>query len=68
MEKWIGKAVGKMHINGITQTHLANEIGVRRDYLNKILNGIEKPVGARKRILDGIDRIIERKAASNGEA
>ena len=66
MEKWISKAVGKMHVERITQTELAKELGIRRDYLNKILNGHEKPQGIRVRIEEALNRIVERKA-SNGE-
>ena len=61
MEKWIGNCIGKMHTNRITQEELAKEIGVRRDYLNKILNGREKPSGVRKRIEEALTRIINRK-------
>ena len=47
MEQWIEIAIGKMHVNKITQSDLASEIGIRRDYLNKILNGNISPKGAK---------------------
>lgn len=59
MEKWIGDCIGKMHIHRISQEQLARELGIRRDYLCKILNGKEKPNGARERIVQAIDRLLK---------
>jgi plasmid maintenance system antidote protein VapI len=64
MEKWIGECVAKMHIHGIKQDELASEIGIRRDYLNKILNGKEKPSGARIRITEALNAIVSRRNAN----
>lgn len=61
MEKWISGVVGKMHVYKITQTELANKIGIRRDYLNKILGGIEKPANAKERIVAALDELIKEK-------
>jgi transcriptional regulator with XRE-family HTH domain len=61
MEKWISGVVGKMHVHKVTQTELANKIGIRRDYLNKILGGIEKPSNARMRITAALDELIKQK-------
>lgn len=61
MEEWIGAAVGKMHINGISQGQVAEKLGVRGDYLNKILNGKENPYKAEERIMAAINEIIEEK-------
>ncbi len=60
LDKWIGDAVGKMHINKITQTELAKHLGVTLEYVNKILNGVEKvtPKNAEERIMAAIDEII----------
>lgn len=62
MDKWIAEAVGKMHVNKIKQDEVADRLGIRRDYFNKIINGKESPKGAEKRIMVAIDSIIsERK-------
>lgn len=61
MEQWRGKCFGKMHIHGISQSELAEEIGIRRDYLCKVLNGKENPKGARERIEEAIKKIIDRR-------
>ena len=61
MEKWIEIAVGKMHVNKISQEKLASKLGLRRDYVNKILNGIETPKNAEERIMSAIDEIIKAK-------
>lgn len=61
MEMWISGVVGKMHVHKVTQTELADKIGIRRDYLNKILGGIEKPANARVRIETALDELIKEK-------
>ena len=62
LENWIGEAVAKMHINHISQSDVANKLGIRRDYLNKIFNGKNNPKDAKERIMTAIDAIIaERK-------
>lgn len=58
MEQWIGRAVGKMHINKITQTQLAEEMGVTNDYVWMILNGKKTPKGIRERVELAINNII----------
>lgn len=62
MEKWIANVVGKMHLNKVTQTELANKLGIRREYLNKILNGAETPANAKERIIKALNEIIESKS------
>ena len=58
MDNWIETAVGKMHINKITQIELADCLGVTNDYVSMILNGRRSPKGAKERILTAIDEII----------
>lgn len=58
MENWIAEVVGKMHVNKIKQTELAEKMGIRRDYLNKILNGFDKPANAEERIMKALDELI----------
>lgn len=59
MENWIAAVVGKMHVNKITQNALAEKMGIRRDYLNKILNGIERPENAKERVVKALEELIE---------
>ena len=62
MANWIAVAVGKMHINKITQIEVAKKLGVTNDYISLILRGKKTPKGASERILNAIDEIIaERK-------
>ena len=58
MKSWIAEVIGKMHINKIKQSELAERIGIRRDYLNKILNGREEPRDAKERIIAAVDDIV----------
>ena len=59
MENWIAVAIGKMHINNIIQDEVASKMRIRRDYLNKILNGKKTPKNAETRIMSAIDEIIQ---------
>jgi transcriptional regulator with XRE-family HTH domain len=47
-----------MHIHRIKQSELAEKMGIRRDYLNKILNGKYSPSGAKERIEGAIKELI----------
>jgi transcriptional regulator with XRE-family HTH domain len=64
LDKWIAEAVGKMHIFGISQSELAEKIGIRREHLNRILNGKENPKEASNKILSAIDEIIKLKSSA----
>lgn len=63
LEKWIATVVGKMHVNKIKQTELAEKLGIRRDYLNKILNGADRPANAEERITKALDELIVERGA-----
>ena len=58
MEQWIAEIVGKMHVNKITQTQLAEKLGVTSDYVWMILNGKKTPKDAQARITQAINEII----------
>ena len=58
MDEWIAKAVGKMHINKITQSDIAKKLNVTREYINMILTGKKFPANAEERISTAIDEII----------
>ncbi len=55
---WIAEVVGKMHVYKISQDELAEKMGVRREHINKILNGRIAPKGAEERITAALDAII----------
>lgn len=63
MDNWIANAIGKMHINDIKQDEVASKMRIRRDYLNKILNGKKTPKDAETRIMSAIDEIIAERNA-----
>ncbi|MEG1275704.1 MAG: hypothetical protein RSD27_08435 [Ruthenibacterium sp.] len=46
-EKWTGDLVGKMHINRITSTELAAELGCSKQYSSMILSGARNPKDAK---------------------
>lgn len=62
MEQWIADAVGRMHIHKITQTDIANNLGVTREYVSMILRGVKTPKRAKERINRAINEIIAEKS------
>ena len=58
MEQWIANAVGKMHVNKVSQTDIAKKMGVTNDYIWMILNGKKSPKNAEARITTAISDII----------
>lgn len=65
MDNWIGEAVGKMHLHKVKQEEVAEKMGIRRDYFNKIINGKEAPKGVEERVNSAIDSIIEKRKSNN---
>ena len=62
MDAWIGNAVGKMHINDISNIDLAGALNVTPQYISEILNGKKSPKNIEQRVMNAIDEIIsERK-------
>ena len=62
MEHWIGEVIAKMHTHKITQTALAAHLGMRRDYISRLLNGHAVPEKTRERIIAAVDELVERAA------
>ena len=61
-KKWTGDLVGLMHVNKISKTELAAELGVTREYVSMVLNGHRDPVDAQKRFTSAIDQIIDKRS------
>lgn len=59
LAQWTGEFVGRMHINRITITQLAQEMGVTREYVSMILNGHRSPDGIEQRMNDALDKLVE---------
>lgn len=60
-EKWTGELVGKMHNARVTMQELGQELGVGKPYISMILNGRRNPPGAKERLEQALDAIIERR-------
>lgn len=60
-EAWTGRLVGKMHVHEITANEVAKEMGVCKAYVSMMMNGKRTPPGARSKLEDAVNRIIERK-------
>lgn len=57
-DAWTGEIIRQMHINRITATQLAAEVGWHPKYLSAVLNGRRNPSGADRKLTDALERII----------
>lgn len=55
---WTGKAVGTMHVYGITQKDVADHVGMAEDYISMLLRGARTPAGAKERILQALNEMV----------
>ena len=60
-EKWTGDLGGRMHINRVTLTEMGNELGISKNYVGMILNGVRTPPGAQQRFETALERILQRR-------
>ena len=60
-EKWTGNLIGKMHNNEITAKQVADELGICKAYVSHILNGRRNPRGAREKLENAVNSIIEKR-------
>ena len=61
MNRWIGNAVGLMHLHKITQKDIASYLGVTNEYVSMILNGKKNPKNIEERFFNAINAIIQSK-------
>lgn len=61
IEKWCGDLVGKMFRNKVTRQDLADELGVTKQYVSMLLNGERTTEGARERLENAYNMILERR-------
>lgn len=61
MEGWIAEAIGRMHVNKLTNKMVAAEMGVTNEYFSMIVNGKRAPKGVEDRVSAAIDRLIATK-------
>ncbi len=61
IEKWCGDLVGKMFRNKVTRQDLADELGVTKQYVSMLLNGERTTEGARERLENAYNVILERR-------
>ena len=63
MDGWIANAVGKMHVNRISNIDIAKKLNFTVGYVSMILNGKKTPKDAETRIMSAIDEIIAERNA-----
>ena len=59
LPQWVGNFVGRMHCYRVTNTQLAQKMGVSREYLSMILNGHREPPGIEQRMSEALSSLIE---------
>lgn len=59
LEKWTGELVGAMHMAGVTKKQLAESVGWNDKYLSVVLNGHKNPKGAKEKLFEALNRLIE---------
>ena len=59
--EWTGRIVGLLHTHKITQTELANELGLTAQYISMVLNGKKSPKGIEERMEVAILAIVDRR-------
>ena len=59
--EWTGELVGKMHTHEVTLEELATECGWVKGYVSMILNGQRSPAGAKEKLYEAFEAIVERK-------
>lgn len=64
-KEWTGDLVGLMHVEDISFSELAEELGVTNRYVSAILNSHKEPAGIETRVRAAVDRIIERRRTSS---
>ena len=57
--EWAARCVGKMHRYAISQAQLAEKLGLRREYVNAVLNCRVRPAGAEQRFKAALDALIK---------
>lgn len=60
-DAWMGRLVGKMHVNGVSQKDLAEEMMCTDGYVSMLLNGTRRPDGARERLESAYARVMEKR-------
>lgn len=66
-ENWTGGIVAALHVHGIKQAELAEEMDLTIQYVSMVLNGKRTPEGMKERMEAAIGAIIERRAAVQAE-
>ena len=67
IEPWTGEIVAELHINHISQTELAREIGCTPQYVSMALSGTKKSSTIEQRMREAIARIVDRRTAENDD-
>ncbi len=63
-KEWTGEVVKQLHINGIAQAELAQEMNCTKEYISMILNSKREPSDIQTRVEDAIASIIKKRGDS----
>lgn len=59
--QWTAQLIGEMHLNGITKKQLAEEAGIRPEYVSMLLNGRREPRNAERMLRNAFERLLDKK-------
>lgn len=60
-EKWTGRLVQRMHMNGVTRIQLADKLNYTPEYVSMVLNGKRHPQNAKEVFRSALNAIIAEK-------
>ena len=66
-EMWTGKIIAQLHVNGITQRQLAEEMGLTEQYVSMLLNSVVKPAASAEERMNAAISAILAKRKGKGE-
>lgn len=60
-QQWTGDLVGKMHVNRVRNTDLAEELGVTQAYVSMMLNSKRSTKGMKEKLEKAFEAVLEKR-------
>lgn len=66
-EMWTGQILAQLHVNGITQRQLAEEMGLTEQYVSMLLHSVKSAASAEERMNAAIATILAKRREEGAE-